>query len=234
VNRISITYPATPGASFDWDYYMNRHLPLAVGTSMRHSGLNYCDADRPVSADPPHVCVCLVHFDSAQTMRDFCVFFAEGHPESQKIGEDEKNYTSIEPGMTAGECIRRELLGEAPAVTWRTRMFFPWSDTAEESREKISAVLMAILERENAVAAGAVATELDYCTSGLVPGSPPQYSFIWTIGFSGREVAETFMPELFSGDTMAVLHELFHVSPRTMISEVMPFDMQLTAPYRQA
>ena len=217
--RITITYPTTEGAGFDWTYYMNNHLPLAVGTSMRHSDLNFCDADRPLNSETPHAAVCMVHFDSANGMRDFCDFFVKGHPDSEKIGADEINYTTIKPGMTTAECEDSDGPMLAPC---RIKIFFPCSDKGELSRQEISDAQSGILEGLDSVSW----TETDFCLSGLAQDSRPDYSLIWTLNFDDREKALEFNEDLSS------LEALCHAKAQLMVSEVMTFDLSLTAAYR--
>ncbi|MFT5131593.1 MAG: hypothetical protein ACI9SC_000052 [Gammaproteobacteria bacterium] len=229
--RISITYATTPGASFNWEYYMNNHLPLAVGTSMRHSGLNFCDADKAVNDEAPHVCVCMVHFDSEDSMINFCNFFVKAHPESEKIDNDEKNYTTIPPNMVAGECERFDLAAVGDAC-YRVKLFFPFEHNLAASRENITEALKKLLDDLDALNAGVIATELDHCISGIVPGSDPDNSLIWALCFNKRQDAERFTEVLRTSENLQCLKELMHNEPEIMISEVMPFDMTLTEPYR--
>lgn len=217
--RISITYPATAGATFDWNYYMNNHLPLAVGTSMRHSSLNFCDADRPINPVTPHAAVCMVHFESESGMQDFCDFFAEGHPDSEKIGADEINYTTIKPGMTAGEC---ELSGEPRDSGHRLKIFFPQVEGLQLSRQDVREAQTKILKDIAPISSA----ETDYCRSGLVKNSAPDYSIIWTLYLDDRDQALVLEPDLSS------LEALCQANAQVMVSEVMPFDLDLTAPYR--
>lgn len=216
--RITITYPSTAGAPFDWDYYMNNHLPLAVGTSMRHSGLNFSDADRPVNKETPDDAVCMVHFDSEDSMRNFCNFFIEGHPDSEKIGADEINYTTIPPGMTAGECEGSAQSGAG----FRIKIFFPYNAAATFSRSDVRQIQADVLANVESVSA----SETDFCSSGLAADSDPDYSLIWTLNFNSREDA------LGLNIDLQPLTELLQAEAQIMISEVLPFDLALTAPYR--
>ena len=230
--RISITYSAKPGGPFNWEYYMSNHLPLAVGTSMRHSGLNFCDADRPLNENSPHVCVCMVHFDSEDSMINFCNFFVKEHPESERIDNDEKNYTTIPPNMVAAECEQFDLVEHEERAAYRIKLFFPYVETSEFWREKVTTELKQLLDDQGALEAGVVSTELDFCTSGIVPGSVPDNSLIWAICFSGREDAEKFKASLDTDENQGHLRELMLGEPEIMLSEVMHFDMALTEPHR--
>lgn len=223
MHRISITYPSAPGASFDWDYYMTRHLPLAVGTSMRHSGLNFCDADRPLNDNTPHACVCMVHFDNEASMNSFCNIFVSGHPDSEKIGEDEINYTTINPGMTAGEY---EVSGASVARS-RVKLFFPWKGEMTAEREEIREAQAGILVEAGMADKAVLSTETDYCRSGLAPGSTPEYSLIWTLNFADTDRATDFALDC------SPLRDLLRAEEQIMVSEIVPFDLELTRPYRK-
>ncbi len=50
--RLSIMYPATPGSSFDWNYYLGTHRPLAQKL-LSPRGLLRMEIDRGVGAFPP-------------------------------------------------------------------------------------------------------------------------------------------------------------------------------------
>jgi uncharacterized protein (TIGR02118 family) len=50
--RVSIMYPATPGSSFDWDYYLGPHLQLARKL-LTSKGLVRTEVDRGVGGLPP-------------------------------------------------------------------------------------------------------------------------------------------------------------------------------------
>ena len=52
--RLSVFYPSTEGATFDHDYYKNKHVPLAVKTW----GLDNAEIDKGI--DGPYVAA--VHF----------------------------------------------------------------------------------------------------------------------------------------------------------------------------
>ncbi len=50
--RLSIMYPATPGSTFDWHYYLGTHRPLAQEL-LSTRGLLRMEIDRGVGAFPP-------------------------------------------------------------------------------------------------------------------------------------------------------------------------------------
>jgi uncharacterized protein (TIGR02118 family) len=50
--RLSVLYPVTPSSTFDWAYYMEKHLPLA-GRLLTPLGLIRLEVDRGLGAFPP-------------------------------------------------------------------------------------------------------------------------------------------------------------------------------------
>mgnify|MGYP004131375585 CR=1 FL=1 len=174
----------------------------------------------------------MVHFDNENTMIDFCNFFVKGHPESEKIDNDEKNYTTIPPNMVAGECEKFDLIENAPPANYRVKLFFPHSSASEIPRELTTAALKKLLSDTEATETGVISTEIDYCTSGLVPGTDPDNSLIWALCFKDLKDAENFTQLLRSPENLRYLKDLLQGEPRIMISEVMSFDMALTEPYR--
>ena len=113
VARVTIACRYEAGAPLHREHYLPRHLPLAVGTSMRHATITTCHCDCPVpgSTPPPYVCLCVVEFESPAAMDDFRGFFATGHPESERMIADEQNYTTSAPQFMAGIAERRMVAG---------------------------------------------------------------------------------------------------------------------------
>jgi uncharacterized protein (TIGR02118 family) len=232
MHRISITYRNGPDAQFNWEYYMNNHLPLAVGTSRRHSGLNFCDADRPVADATPFVCVCMVHFDNEDTMNDFCNFFVKEHPESDKINNDEINYTNVAPDMVAAEYERPESNDQSAEISYRIKLFFPSLQDRILSRKEITKKLTDFLDVNAPKNAEIVSTEFDFCTSGIVPGSEPDFSLIWVINFTNKKSAEALSEFLSTTESFQKLKIIMNIEPEIILSKVMPFDIALSEPYR--
>jgi uncharacterized protein (TIGR02118 family) len=230
--RISITYRNKPGENFNWDYYMNNHLPLAVGTSRRHSELNFSDADKPLGQEPPYACVCMVHFDNEETMNDFCNFFVNEHPESDRINNDEINYTTIPPNMVAAESDQITFIESQGKKDYRCKLFFPFVENIDFSRSDVKTKLLETLNDEKARDSRVLSTELDFCTSGIVPGSEPDYSLIWAVCFDSLNDMQNFTLSLGDNESFQLLKSILQTEPEIMSSEVMAFDMALTEPYR--
>lgn len=50
--RLSVMYPATPGSTFNWDYYLGKHLELARRLLIPR-GLVRLEIDRGIGGFPP-------------------------------------------------------------------------------------------------------------------------------------------------------------------------------------
>ena len=92
---LSVVYPRAPGATFDYDYYQNKHLPLA-GQCWADAGLVAGEALLGKSAadgsDPPFFAIGIIHFESADALRAALT----GEHASEVIG-DIRNFTNAEP-----------------------------------------------------------------------------------------------------------------------------------------
>ena len=92
--RLSVLYPATQGATFDHDYYREKHVPLAVRTW----GLDGAEIDKGV--DGPYVAAVHFKFESAEALE--AALAAEGTGDVQA---DIANYTSITPVLQTSEMV---------------------------------------------------------------------------------------------------------------------------------
>lgn len=98
---ISVIYPRSEGADFDFDYYEQKHLPL-VGAHWGKSGLLGAEAMRGVAAadgsDPPYLALALIRFSS---MADFKAAM-DGDGAKAILG-DIPNFTSVSPIVQINE-----------------------------------------------------------------------------------------------------------------------------------
>jgi uncharacterized protein (TIGR02118 family) len=92
--RLSVFYPATEGATFDHDYYRDKHVPLAV----RAWGLDGAEIDKGV--DGPYVAAVHFTFDSLEAMG--AAMAGEGTGE---VMADVANYTTIAPVLQTSEIV---------------------------------------------------------------------------------------------------------------------------------
>lgn len=100
---ISVVYPRAPGATFDYDYYQNHHLPMAV-KRWADAGLVGGEALVGKSAadgsDAPFFAIGIIHFDSDEALK--AALNGEHAPE---IIGDIRNFTDVEPIIQINERI---------------------------------------------------------------------------------------------------------------------------------
>lgn len=92
--RLSVLYPATEGATFDHDYYRDKHVPLAC----RAWGIDGAEIDKGVNG--PYVAAVHFRFDSVEAMQQ--AMAAEGTAE---VIADVGNYTTIMPVQQISEIV---------------------------------------------------------------------------------------------------------------------------------
>jgi uncharacterized protein (TIGR02118 family) len=104
MQRISVFYPNREGATFDFDYYVHRHMPLSIDLLSKHAGFQGVSVERGVggarpNSPPVFVAICHFLFDSAQ---DFVAAFL---PHAEQLQDDIQNYTNIEPVIQFNEVL---------------------------------------------------------------------------------------------------------------------------------
>lgn len=92
--RLSVLYPKTEGASFDHDYYRDRHVPLAL----EKWGLESADIDRGI--DGPYEAAVHFTFESMEAMGA-----AMGGEGTAEVQADLPNYTTIAPVLQISEIV---------------------------------------------------------------------------------------------------------------------------------
>jgi uncharacterized protein (TIGR02118 family) len=92
--RFSVFYPTTEGATFDQDYYVSTHVPLAVKTW----GLAGADIDKGING--PYVAAVHFTFESLEAMGA-----AMGVPGTADVMNDIANYTTIAPITQTSEIV---------------------------------------------------------------------------------------------------------------------------------
>jgi len=92
--RLSVLYPTTEGATFDHDYYREKHVPLAVKTW----GLDGAEIDKGI--DGPYVAAVHFTFDSLEAMGTAMSVDGTGD-----VLADVANYTTIAPVMQTSEIV---------------------------------------------------------------------------------------------------------------------------------
>jgi uncharacterized protein (TIGR02118 family) len=102
--KVSIFYPSRPDSHFDVDYYLNTHMPLAIG--LLGSALKAVSVDIGVFGEtpkqlPPFMAICSFTCETAQTFTDAFL------PHADVLQNDIPKYTNITPVIQVSE-IRLE------------------------------------------------------------------------------------------------------------------------------
>ena len=92
--RLSVFYPSTEGATFDHDYYRDKHVPLAVKTW----GLDGAEINKGVEG--PYVAAVHFKFESLDALQA-----AMGSKGTSDVLADVANYTSIAPVLQTSEIV---------------------------------------------------------------------------------------------------------------------------------
>jgi uncharacterized protein (TIGR02118 family) len=92
---LTVTYPKSKGATFDFDYYRTKHLP-EVGKAFGPFGLGYASVPRGEEtvggSDPAYFAVALLSFATEQEARD-----AVASDGAKALIEDIPNFTTCKP-----------------------------------------------------------------------------------------------------------------------------------------
>lgn len=92
--RLSVYYPASEGAKFDHDYYLNKHVPLCTRTW----NVDSAEVDRGM--DGPYVAAVHFRFPSQEALQ--AAMASEG---TGAILADVANYTDITPVLQTSEVV---------------------------------------------------------------------------------------------------------------------------------
>jgi len=100
--NISSIYPYNKHCHFDFDYYLNTHMPMSIKKLSSAKGFKGVSVERGISTDTPkvessYVAMCHYYFDS---LEDFLQAF---EPHANALQSDIKNYTNIQPVIQINE-----------------------------------------------------------------------------------------------------------------------------------
>lgn len=94
---LTIHYPASPEATFDFDYFRTKHLP-EVGKAFKPFGLGYASVLRGEETlgggGPAFFATTILSFSAEQGARN-----AVASKEGQALAADIRNFTSVTPVM---------------------------------------------------------------------------------------------------------------------------------------
>jgi uncharacterized protein (TIGR02118 family) len=101
--RISILYPNSSGSRFDFDYYVQRHMPRSIELLSAHPGFRGVSVERglagPADAPPAYSAMCHFSFDSLEA------FMAAFTPHMAELQGDIPNYTNVAPVIQVNEVL---------------------------------------------------------------------------------------------------------------------------------
>jgi len=102
--KVSILYPNSKDSRFDIDYYVSKHMPLAIKLLGAHPGYKGVSVERGLSGGSPgtdaaYVAMCHFLLDSAE---EFEAAFA---PNADALTGDIPNYTNVQPVIQVSEVV---------------------------------------------------------------------------------------------------------------------------------
>ncbi|MDR0263263.1 MAG: EthD family reductase [Sphingobacterium sp.] len=101
--KVSIFYPNGPGKTFDWSYYIPKHIALVkqvYGKALKGVTIDKGLSGRSSEAGPTYLAICHLYFDSIGAYRDPL------KENGKKFAEDFPKYTNITPEIQISEVIQ--------------------------------------------------------------------------------------------------------------------------------
>lgn len=101
MHMVAFMYPNAPGAVFDFDHFLNVHLPLGLGLTQKHLKLTpkkivvYSPTSGAGGAMAPYIAISSVFFETQQEAEAFSRLF-EVEEAARRLSADFPNYT---PGV---------------------------------------------------------------------------------------------------------------------------------------
>jgi uncharacterized protein (TIGR02118 family) len=107
--KVSILYPNSDGLRFDMDYYLQKHMPMAIGFLSAHPGYRGVSVERGVGgggpgSDATYIAMCNFLFDSSES------FMEAFGPHAAALQSDIPKYTDAVPIIQTSEVL---LMSEA-------------------------------------------------------------------------------------------------------------------------
>jgi uncharacterized protein (TIGR02118 family) len=102
--KISILYPNNPGARFDFEHYIKRHIPRSIELLSAYPGFRAVSIERGVGgtepgSPPAYIAGCFFTFDTVES------FLAAFMPNAAELQTDMPNYTDIVPQIQFNEIL---------------------------------------------------------------------------------------------------------------------------------
>jgi len=102
--KISILYPHSASARFDFNYYTQRHMPRSIELLSAHPCFRAVSVERGVGgtepgAPPAYTAACFYTFETVES------FLAAFMPHAAELQADIANYTDIQPQIQFNEIL---------------------------------------------------------------------------------------------------------------------------------
>lgn len=102
--KISILYPNNKGSRFDLRYYIDKHMPMAIGLLSAYPGFRGVSVEHGLGGgitgtEAAYVAMCHYQFDSVEN------FMAAFTPHAAALQGDMPNCTDIEPDIQVNEVL---------------------------------------------------------------------------------------------------------------------------------
>ena len=102
--RISILYPRSPGSTFNFDHYINIHMPRSISLLSKHPGFRSVTVEKGMAEPVPgtgifYTVMCHFLFDSVES------FMEAFGPHAEELQHDMVNYTNINPHIQFNEVV---------------------------------------------------------------------------------------------------------------------------------
>ena len=102
--RISILYPNVRGSRFDFEYYVQKHMPRSIELLSSHPGFRSVSVERGLGgatpgSEPAYSAMCHYLFESVDA------FMAAFTPHAAELQGDIPNYTDVAPVIQVNEVL---------------------------------------------------------------------------------------------------------------------------------
>lgn len=105
--RVQAVYRAGPGSSFDFDYYLNTHIPMAQRVIAGKFAATRVEIERdrrPLFGGGPEAhCVFSVYLENDAELKRFCDFLTG--PGAAPLAADAPNYATGDVAWTISEIV---------------------------------------------------------------------------------------------------------------------------------
>ena len=134
--NISSIYPKKDGYEFDFDYYLNRHMPRSIELLSAARGFKGVSVERGMDVDESklessYVAMCHYYFDS---LEDFMAAFG---PHAEALQGDIANYTNIEPTIQINEVQISGNASTRTALTYAIKYVGSMQDAVRFHRDEL-------------------------------------------------------------------------------------------------